>query len=280
MSTDVMAALRAANKFHKTAISKLKELDPEYKLPIGVYIVKHEEFSLKVINDNPTLEVKILIIKSATGEQDGFSKNHLLWLNSAFGISKALSYLTILGVKSVEQRYTKEQNVAFVAFVNDANKIKDEFAIELNYNKAGYANFNLLRKVSSNKSEDVIELKNEETIEEVTIEGASIVEDIPEIEEEIIDDFADDDIIINEEIPEIPELSTKSKTIGAFEKYKKQLQMFLFTMDIEVNDMKNQSTEILVDAIKTQVPEGFNIKDLDKKDISMLKKVGLENLLK
>ena len=275
MSTDVLAALRAANKFHKTAISKLKELDPEYKLPIGVYTVKHEEFFLKVINDNPALEVKILIIKSATGEQDGFSKSHLLWLNSGFGISKALSYLTTLGVKSVEQRYTKDQNEAFVQFVNEANKIKDEFAIELTYNKAGYANFSLLRKVNSSKIE---EISGKSPVEEIPI--TEVIEDLPEIEEEIIDDFANDDIITEEEIPEIPELSTKPKTTDAFEKYKKQLQMFLFTMDIKIDNMKNQPAETLVKAIETQVPEGFNTKDLDKKDITMLKKVGLEKLLK
>ena len=275
MSTDVLAALRAANKFHKEAMSKLKELDPEFKLSIGVYTIKHKNFALKVINDNPVIEIELLIMKSATGEYDGFSKNFLLWLNSGFGISKALSYLTTLGVKSVDQRYAKDQNEAFVSFVNDANKIKDEFAIELTYNKAGYANFSLLRKVNSSKIEEV---PTESPVEEIP--QGSPIEDLPETEEEIIDDFAEDDIITEEEIPEIPELQSKTVSTGAFEKYKKQLQMFLFTMDIEVEDMKNQPAEVLVQAIETQVPEGFNIKDLEKKDVTMLKKVGLEKLLK
>ncbi len=296
MATNILAALKQSNKLFKAATIRLKELDSDFKIPEGIFTGKIVNFKLDQINDKLCIKRSFLISKSATGEFDGFTTKDMMFLNSDFGIAFALKMFIQFEIFEARDSKSMED---FVLFVKKANAIKDFYVFDAVYNKAGYLNINIVKKVESE-----IEVNSEvESESEVDSEVNSEVNSEVEFEDEIVDDFTEefisettfkeneivDDFANNEKsttennkpfyddsnVPDIPELNNES---GSLEKYKKKLKAFIAANDIEIPNLNRLSTDELIDQIKNNVVEG--ITNLEKTEKTLLKNVGLVHLIR
>ena len=303
MSNDVLSALRAANKLKNAISSGFKSAAPGFKLPEDTYIVKIKKFEMKAPKNYLIIERNFTVVKSPTGEYDGCDIQASTFLSSDKTYVYALSMFKAFGVPDVQERFDKDGTLAFNAFCNDASKIKSTFSASLTYYKDKHANLEIIRKeedfepASQEPAMEAIEelasskdsfIEAEFEVEETSLVKEEIIDDFTKEElleiEEIIDDFADDDIQQDEinfddddiEVPKVEVISTEIDI-----KLRKKMEVLCIVQDIEIDDVKNQSNENIIEAISASIKAGKISKaDLSKADLTLLKKIGLENLIK
>lgn len=143
--------------------------------------------------------------------------------------------------------------------------------------------------LESQRENQVVSEEEEETLDE-RLPGFNIPK------EEIIDDFKEEEEITPEhsmyddnnvpDIPNLPGLPIKTKKEiqkedikkGPLAAYRKRLIGFAACNGINISNIATLSAQGVVDQIKTLCPDGFE--DLEGTEKTLLKKVGLESLIK
>jgi len=292
MSQDLIAAMRAADKLATSALQRAKENQPDVKPNPGIFEGRVKKFELAMISDKLAIRRKFLIVKESQAKYNGYPIGDLMFLSSDRAIGFALNSMISFGVTKVYTTYAEKKTKAFEIFLNEINKMKDLFAFDLSYNDSGYANIKLLRKIET--SEPVEETPIEEVVPESISEDITLSDDTVTETEPMVDDFAEDFETSEEKkpdfyddkdpsIPDIPGLEEDTipgPSIDAFEVYKKELQLFAFAHDVEIPNLKTLAAEEVVDQLKTRCTTGFKKSDLAKKEKTLLKNVGLMELMK
>ena len=250
--SDVLKALSLIDKLLPEAKQQLKQMSPNYKVPTGIFEGKIKKFELGVNKGRPVLNCVWNVVKHSDYNYNDSEVSKLMFLNSAFGVAKAMEMFTLLGVTNAVKKGKDFQNL-----VNASNKVKDLFAVDLSYTKD-----------KSDETKEYIELRIVRKLEEpmpVVEESAETeTEEIVE-EEPVIDDFKDDDEPMYEEIPELDEPKN--------DQYEAQLRAFCsVVLDMKRSETKDLSSE---EAIKLIKQGDFDVNQLDTSEKELLKNVGI-----
>lgn len=267
MSKDVLNALNQIDKLLPEAKQQFKKMDPDYKVPAGIFEGGIKKFELAIINKKLVLKTSFNIKTHPDTNYSGCEAQAVMFLNSAFGIAKAMELFVQVGVTSAG-KVAKGKD--FQNLVNAANKIKSLFAVDLSYRTyegKDYASLRIVRKL------------NEEIEAETPVETPEEIEPETPQEEEILDDFKDDfestEPVYQEEIPELPieEPEEEKPKTGEFDKLADKLKAFCF-INLDLN-VKDKTADEIVAIIKEK-RDFFDIKQIDADSRKLLKKINIK----
>ena len=278
MDANTINVLKQLNKLYPEAKQKLKELDPEFKVPAGTFEGKIKSFEFKVIKGKAAIERKFTVTNHPDKQYNGCTISDLMWPTTPGGI--AFAYAMFVSVGIIEAKKMGDAN-ELPRFCSIAGKINSVFVLQLKYEKyqdRENAKVGILRRkenvetVTEEPQENVVEELAETTQPEI-IEDA-VTETIPETIDDFKTDeppFYDDNDPTLDSVPTLP-IKKKPDEVGKFEKHRKKLIEFIIAYygAKKVTDIEMKTTGQLIDFVKENE---VDFSDLSRPEKTLLKKV-------